>query len=748
MRIKFIIFCLLVSFFSGILYAQSFQLISSHPSEVKFDFHLNEFAENSININGNEYHNFGIDYQVLTSEKGEPAMPFFSQAVKIPNQGNVSYSVVYDGISIIEGIDIVPSKGNLKRNVDPATIPYTFGEVYTQDEFYPGEISQISEPFILRNTRGVTVSLYPYQYNPVQKTLMIYENLRIVVNTDLAVDGINELQSAGKISAAFQNIYDHIYLNPDANPPYAPVAENGSLLVISAPEFTENIQTLIDWKIQSGIRTTVVTTAETGTTAAQIKDFVQDYYNNHNDLTFLLLVGDSDKIPAHTYGYNGEQLWSDSFYGQLAGGSNDLFPEVLVGRLSGNASEIDVMVSRILEYEKNPDAGDWMKNAAGLGSSEGAGYGNDGEADYQHLRNIRTQLMDYGYETVYEFYQGSQGGADAPGEPTSSMINDAMNTGIGLFNYTGHGWLEGMSTGNYTISDVWNLENQGKYPFVISVACNNGTFVNATTLGEAFLRANTDGNPTGAIAFAGSSILMAWAEPMATQDEMTNIIVEYYENQRNATLGGLFYNGQIGMLTEYNSSYTAKEVMQTWILFGDPSVSYRNQITQNITADHAVSISAADISFDVYECNADGALATLSQSGVIIGKANILGGIATIELDESINFEEGQPNPVLTITKQNYKPYQTEIERSVMGVNDFDSSAVTIYPNPAKDIIYFNSSLKIQSASVYNMDGKIIMNNLKVHNQNADISSLPSGVYIFRVLLENGQIETFKLIKN
>lgn len=141
-------------------------------------------------------------------------------------------------------------------------------------------------------------------------------------------------------------------------------------------------------------------------------------------------MGDSGDIPSHTYGYyGGEQHWSDSYYGQL---TNDYYPEAFVGRLSGNSVGIKTMTDRILEYEKNPLAGDWMKNAIGIGSNEGNGYGNDGEADYVHLRKIRTQLKDYGYQTVYEFYQGSQGGEDATGEPTPTMINNAMNAGTGF----------------------------------------------------------------------------------------------------------------------------------------------------------------------------------------------------------------------------------------------------------------------------------------------------------------------------
>src|SRR5690606_24663071 len=109
---------------------------------------------------------------------------------------------------------------------------------------------------------------------------------------------------------------------------------------------------------------------------------------------------------------------------------------------------------------------------------------------------------------------------------------------------------------------VDGLNNNGKYPFVISVACNNGTFVGATCLSEAFLSAGTPAQPKGAIAMAASSILMAWAEPMETQDEMTNILRKIISNKEKETLEGLFNKAQIGMLTANNNSYTARKVMQ------------------------------------------------------------------------------------------------------------------------------------------------------------------------------------------
>src|SRR5690606_21211043 len=254
--------------------------------------------------------------------------------------------------------------------------------------------------------------------------------------TNPALTGINEIQTTNTFrSSVFNEIYIHHYLNP-VEPDYTPVSETGSMLIITDAVFVNELNRLAKWKSESGIKTEIVTTAQTGTSPTSIKNYIQDYYGDNPQLVFVLLAGDSDKVASYSYGNSGgEQLWSDSYYGQLIGGNNDFYPELLVGRLSGNAQEMGIMVDRILEYEKNPMAGDWMKNAIGLGSNEGSGYGNDGESDFQHLRNIGIQLQAFSYSDVYEFYQGSQCGQDAPGEPTSTMTNNAMNEGTGLFNY-------------------------------------------------------------------------------------------------------------------------------------------------------------------------------------------------------------------------------------------------------------------------------------------------------------------------
>lgn len=724
------------------LFSQNFELTQSTDSKISFTHTLEPFREAKVTINNAEYQNFGSVSKVVLSHLGEPALPYYAKAVLLPNTGAANMTVEHDGYYEIHDISVAPSKGNLTRNIDPKDVPYRFGDVYNQDAFYPGELAVMNDPFVLRKTRGAGISLFPYQYNPVTKTLRVYQNLRVTITLDDSQSGINEISPKGLPleQDAFASIYAKTFLNP---PPlvtnYNVLPENGELLIIVPGDYAESIAPLVDWKIKKGIKTAVVQVNPNPTiTATAIKTIVQDFYLTNPDLANVLLVGDADKLASYTYGYiGGEERWSDSYYGQLEGGENDLYPEVFVGRFSGDLSQIQTMIARTLEYETTPSEGDWMSRAIGLGSNEGGGFGNDGESDFQHLRNIRYQLLDYNFNHVYEFYQGFQGEEDAFGEPTDVMINQAMNTGAGLFNYTGHGWTEGVSTGNYTNWSVSSLDNPGKYPFVISVACNNGTFVGATCLSEAFLSAGNSDQPKGAIAMAASSILMAWSEPMQTQDEMTNILTKVYSNNEKETLGGLFYNAQISMLTEYNSSYTAKEVMQTWIFFGDTSVSYRYRESQNITATHPAAADENMTTLTI-ECETDGVLFVVSQDGIILGTAVSEGGIATIE---GLVLSSDSDLSIIG-TKQNHIPYEGAVTLSGLSNEDLSWNNIHVYPNPAQDYLHIEwAGQNMTSIELIDISGKVVLTVQPTHQNSHTIntSAVADGFYLLKLVNETSQ---------
>ena len=79
-------------------------------------------------------------------------------------------------------------------------------------------------------------------------------------------------------------------------------------------------------------------------------------------------------------------------------------------------------------------------------------------------------------------------------------------------------------------------------------------------------------------------------------------------------------------------------------------------------------------------------------------------------------------------------------------VNDFSSlNDLKIYPNPVKDLLYFNSENKIISFEVYDITGRILNSN-KVIGNSVDLSNLKTGNYLLK-LYTNDSVINSKIIK-
>jgi len=705
-------------------YAQKARIQNVSDTTLSIDFTF-ESAPFSIKKIGNtEYQDFSSSSVLF--EKDSPALPFYSESIIIPATGNSNFSITYDEIIEYSSINILPSLGIQKRS-DTSKITYHFGNQYQKDAFYPGFLYKNSSPFILRELRCQTIQLFPYQYNPVTKILRYYKNLHLVVTFDKTL-GINEIKHS-PVSHLGEQIFKDQFINTNKHSnKYVAKSEIGEMLVICPESYIETIQPFVNWKNQKGIKTTFATVEKIGNTAIEIKQFIQNYYTLNPGLLYLLLVGDAEDLPSHTYGnFSSDEYWSDSYYGQLAG--DDYYSELFVGRFSGTPDDVKTMVDRTLEYEKTPSEGDWMTRAVGIASAQGLGIGDNGESDWQHVRKIRTSLLSTDYSYVYEFYDGNQGELDAPSNPISSEIVSAINSGIGLLNYTGHGDSQNFVTSNFNSSDILSTTNFGKYPFVISVACNNGKFVNNTCLGETWLRATNETKTTGAIAMCGSSILMDWAPPMKTQDEIVRLLGDKDLSIRKTTLGALFNNGQYSMLEKYGTA--GNDVIQTWLFFGDPSTVFRNKMTQ-----------AIDYSFNTCpECKITTELTLTSptdsiQVGVTNNNQFLEQGIFQNK-KFTYNFPSTpQPeNYVFTLTKQNHAVEQFTITTDgKLSLKQLKNNGVLLFPNPANTNLTINNLLEY-TLEIFSIDGKLVekYNHPGGYYFKLDTHNLLTGNYLFKI---------------
>ena len=584
-------------------------------------------------------------------EAGSPDLEKLTVSLIIPDRALMQLEVVSANYREFTDVEVAPSKGNFTRDIDPSTVPYTYGTAYSMDQFFPGQLADLGDPYILRDYRGQTIRIFPFQYNPVTKILRVYTDMTVTIR-QISEKGINPLHRRGEMTTVdfdFNKLYQRHFLNAKQTR-YTPVEEEGNMLIICYGDFLDEMEPFIEWKKLMGRPVEMVDVAQMGNSAA-IKSYVAEYYNA-NGLTYLLLVGDGPQIPPSFS--SGD---SDNDYSYIVGA--DHYPDIFVGRFSAeNGEQVATQVTRTISYEKNPnDDPDWYTRNLGIGS--GQGPGDDNEMDYQHIRNMQTDLMNYTYDYNAELFDGSQGGNDAPGNPNPSMVAAEVNTGTSIILYCGHGSASSWGTSGFSSSDINSLlTNAGMLPFIWSVACVNGDFKNNTCFAEAWLRATHEGQPKGAIATLMSTINQSWNPPMEGEDEMVDILVESYTDNIKRTFGGLSMNGCMKMNDSYGSG--GFEMTDTWTVFGDPSVVVRTAPPANLTANYQNPLPMGSTQLFV-STNASEGLVCLSLNGEIIATAYLsTGGSATLTFPPINNLQTRQ----LTVTAYNMKPFLGNLQIS------------------------------------------------------------------------------------
>lgn len=627
-----------------------FVLQNSDINTSVFQLKLDGYFSESVKYNNELYSNISLFNSTPILNEGAPELQKITTSLIIPDQGNMEVKVISSKFKEYQDVSILPSKGNLYRDIDPETVPFTFGEVYQNDEFYPGNLTMLRDPHIFRDFRGQTVVVYPFQYNPVQKTLRVYYDIVIEITktNDFGTNEFSRTNNITEISTSYKELYSNHFLNYNtATSRYTPVDDHGKMLIISYADFMDEMQPLIDWKTISGMHVEMVDVATIGG-STQIKQFIADYYNTKG-VTFVLLVGDAAQVPSSTVGGND----SDNNYVYIVG--NDHYPDAFIGRFSATTEDhVNIQVARTIEYEKEPitETG-WWSECTGIASSEGPG--DDGEYDYQHIRNLTDDLLGFTYTYNYEFFDGSQGGNDAGGNPSPTDVAIAVNSGTTIINYTGHGSNTAWSSSGFSNNNVNSLTNVGKWPFIFSVACVNGNFVGTTCFAEAWLRAEDGGEPTGAIATVMSTINQSWNPPMCGQDEMVDILTEQYPDNIKRTFAGCAINGCLLMNDEYGSD--GDEMTDTWTVFGDPSVMVRTMDPQTMIVTTPPALLLGTTEF-IIECDAEDGLAVLSQDGVMLSTAIVENGEAVFTFAPMT-----QPGLVdLVVTAFNYRPYIGQVD--------------------------------------------------------------------------------------
>ncbi|MDZ4183190.1 MAG: C25 family cysteine peptidase, partial [Candidatus Cloacimonadaceae bacterium] len=605
----------------------------------------------------------------ITQDKGLPQLPVFNRSIIIGNTSLMKLQV-YDVEYTDVAMPVAPSKGVITRDIDPATVAYTFDKIYQGKDFYPANIAQLSQPYVMRDFRGITVQTVPFAYNPDTRMLRVYTAYKIRVFAD-GIDMLNTLPgSRTSISRAFLPIYENHFLNYQSFR-YVPVSDSfGKLLVICHTNYMSTILPWVNWKKQKGIETELVQWSTIGTTAAQLQTYIQNRYNADNTIAYVQIVGDAPQIPSLSSGGGG----SDPSFSLVAGGDN--YPDIFIGRFSAETTaEVTAQINKAINYERNlGTTATWLSRGMGIASSEGGGsLGDNGESDIQHMNIIRTKLLDYGYSSVDQIYD--------PGASASTVTTN-VNAGRGFINYVGHGSNTSWSTTGFSNTNATALTNGNMTPVIMDVACVNGNFVSITCFAETWLR-NANG---GAVAMYASTINQSWNSPMRAQDEFTDLMT----TEQKFTTGGLYFNSSCKMMDVYGNTSGSDGVnmFKTWTIFGDASLLMRSKTPLAMTVTHPATIVVGASTVNVSTGVAN-ALVALTYNNTIYARGYTdAGGNATLSL---INAPQTALDYVVTATAFNRVTYVGTLQQ-VPGTGPFMVVNSAVYADANNNVAEYNEA--------------------------------------------------------
>lgn len=693
-------------------------LVASSENQIIVNMQVPGFYTFEVTTPRGEANIISVPRTVSTAAAGEPNLPMIAVPAIIGDQQHYSIRLIDAQYTDFQ-MEVAPSKGDFPRTVNPDDVPYTYGEVYSTDAFFPAQNVGLYDPYILRDFRGQNMVIHPFAYNPVSKTLRVYYNMTVEMYSDgMSNENILDRRSNEvRLDPEIQALYENHFINYSENlTKYTPTVETGELLIICHDAFMSAMQPFVNWKKQIGRPTTMVGTSTSGNTATAIKAYIQSQYDANSNLTHVLLVGDVAQIPGNSFSAGSYGGKSDNMYGQVAG--NDYYNDIIVGRFSAeNENHVTTQVNKVIHYERDINASDtWLTFGMGLGNNDGPGH--FGEKDWQHIENIRTDLLNYNYTTVYQEYPGVAGYSSS-----AALVSQHINGGVSIIDYCNHGSETSWALNNYSNSNVNALTNVNQLPIIWSVACLNGKYdYSQPCFGETWLRA-TNGTvnnpdptqPTGAIGGMFSYISQPWQPPMYGQDEMVDVLVESYSNNIKRTLGGCSFDGNMKILDQYGpNANDGRGTYLSWILYGDPTLTVRNAVPANMGVTHATSMSTSATSFTVNATNGNGALATLTRNNEIMGSATINNGTC------NITFAAPGTTGTATLTVFGYNKI-THIATIQITQGGTQQYTVNVSANP-------NIGGSVAGGGTYNQ------------GQSCTVTATPNAGYTFTNWTENGNV--------
>ena len=509
------------------------------------------------------------DYSQLTvpqagwsTEVGQAALPVLRRSVEIPFGADYRLEVVATKTAEVTLAELglsplYPRQAPVVKLPGAAErAPFDYDAAfYAADALTPASPVAVVHEAIVRGHRTLLLEVWPVAYNPAAGTLQLTSQVEL----RLALEGADVARTAEKVAryaspALDSRLAQRILNYSGTTQPFSMVGTG--YLIITADEFVDTIQPLVDWKITKGHVVTVTPLSEVpgGGSGADIQAYITDAYNTWDTPpSFVLIVGDTNLVPASP-----DSTTTDLYYSAVDGA--DFLPDLGVGRFPGRTEEhITAMVDKVVNYESGliPDNG-WLGKTSFIATDD---LWEIAEGTHNYV--IDTHTEPYGF--LGTFPNDPQPGGDklyaiSYGADTNDLLTH-MGQGRWAIVYSGHGGTTSWAGPNFSQNNVHQLTNHDMPAFVGSHACVTGSFQDSECFGETWVREPNK----GALAFWGASVSTYWDE----DDELEKRYFDAMFYDGVFDLAGFTQAGLYGVYLVYPGM--AEYYYEGYNILGDPA---------------------------------------------------------------------------------------------------------------------------------------------------------------------------------
>jgi len=460
----------------------------------------------------------------------------------------------------LAGVQIRPAQQEWRCGGPKGSFAFN-SQLYSSDSVYPNQWAQLEEVGALGGARLVRVAMNPVRANLGAKSIEVAYQMNVRVSfkqTQRSPANIELPETLWKTliaSTVNGKSLSHAVRRSER-------AER--MVILVADGFQEAIRPYVSWKQSRGLEVDVVTLTQAGSSKEAMQKHIQTAYDQASvKPTYLVFVGNKDTMPAFKESTGSGSAASDYRMTLLAG--DDAIPDVFYGRfLADTEDELRTQIQRTIEYERNPGSEPWYRKAMTIASDEGSNPSDEGYA-----LQVQEALAEGSFDSFDSFFQGDK-------TATSSNILEALQEGRSWIAYFGHG--SGTSWGSvndrFNNSTIEKVENNGRLPVLIDVACLNASWINLPKcFGKTWMTQTNAQGPVGTVAYYGGSVSISWHPPAI----MSVGIAKRHVESSLPTIGSSVIAGQLYLMEQMGNTTAVKDNLKWYNLFGDPSLVVRAQ---------------------------------------------------------------------------------------------------------------------------------------------------------------------------